>query len=366
MRTLYRYSGGDLGELCRTYSDVVREEFYDGELHATDSANFDITVEKAMAHPISLMRIVSNTGVSYRRTWQHIRNNKVGVRVIWFVQRGSLKFARSRNSCSVAAEECAILDSSQPFYAQSFTDEDGAFEAVQAIVPAHLFLSHLPGAVEFDRPFSIDTDGRHLIGKLLDLLFGEGDHLSRHAADPLVAAFLESLADTVDGLVSEGSGRRQRVVDKRLADIEGYIMKHLTDPDLSYEEVAAKCGISPRYLCYVLKANNTSFSTLLWGQRLPKARDWLAAPALEDYPIQEIAFMAGFKSAAHFSRMFKGNYGCSPKDYRMRARQNVLAAVAPDMDIPDVSNAISAFPVASRLPVEDFTDGPVYAVQGMR
>jgi AraC-like DNA-binding protein len=102
-----------------------------------------------------------------------------------------------------------------------------------------------------------------------------------------------------------------------LADIQNYISRNLTNPDLSYDEVAAKCGISPRYLCHLLKANNTSFSHLMWSQRLPKARDWLASGPLHDYPIHEIAFMAGFKSAAHFSRMFKSTYGYTPKEFRM-------------------------------------------------
>src|SRR3546814_20474839 len=81
-----------------------------------------------------------------------------------------------------------------------------------------------------------------------------------------------------------------------------YILRNLTDPDLFYDMVAASCGISPRYLCYVLKANNTSFSDLLWKNRLPKARDWLVSRATRDYPIHEIAFMSGFKSAAHLDR----------------------------------------------------------------
>src|SRR3546814_9109852 len=102
--------------------------------------------------------------------------------------------------------------------------------------------------------------------------------------------------------------RRQRLVDKRLADIENYILMNLTDPDLCYDKVAASCGISPRYLCYVLKANNTSFSDLLWKNRLPKARDWLVSRATRHYPIHELAFSHWVKNAAHFSRRFQATH----------------------------------------------------------
>ena len=66
----------------------------------------------------------------------------------------------------------------------------------------------------------------------------------------------------------------------------------------------------------MLKANDTSFSDLLWNLRLFKARDWLLSDAFRQYPIHKIACMSGFKSAAHFSRMFKFSYGVSPKEYR--------------------------------------------------
>ena len=83
MHTVYRYTGSDLSEFQRSYSALVQEEFYDGELKVDSSEVFDISVEKALAYPIALMRIAANVGISFRRTWQHIRANKVGVRVIW-------------------------------------------------------------------------------------------------------------------------------------------------------------------------------------------------------------------------------------------------------------------------------------------
>jgi AraC family transcriptional activator of tynA and feaB len=147
------------------------------------------------------------------------------------------------------------------------------------------------------------------------MLCFEGDRLSRRAADPLAEAFLECVSDSVVDQI-EGAARPVSLVDRRFADIRECIQKYVTSADLTSEWVARYCGISPRYLCYVLKANGTCFSELLWNERLPRARDWLACDAFRQYPIHKIACMAGFKSAAHFSRMFKSAYGMSPKEYR--------------------------------------------------
>ena len=335
MHTLYAYSGNDVAEMSRSYANVVRREFYDGDLSIDPSDHLDISVQKAIAHPMTLLQMSGRCGVSFRRSWQHIRANKADVRVIWFVRSGSLKIVRSRATCTVEAGQCVFLNSSVPFYAQTTVGPDGSFDAVQGIVPAHLFLSHLPAAFGFDTAFELNTTAREAVRKILDLLFDEGDHLSGNAVQPLVAAFLETIADSVNEIAT-GSVRRLSVVDKRLADIEAYIIRNLTNPDLSYNSVAKKCGISPRYLCYVLKAHNTSFSDLLWANRLLKAREWLVSEALREYQIHEIASMAGFKSAAHFSRMFKATYNCSPKDYRAHygtGAHKVEAAVT-DVTVP--------------------------------
>lgn len=315
MQTLFSFSGKNSADSWANWAAMSSREFYDGELEADALTNPELTFDKALGFPISLTHLACHASMAYRRSWRHIRTNKVGVRVIWFVKKGSLKVVRSVGTTTIEAGEGGIIDSNAPFHAKLICDETGFHESYQAIVPAHLFLSHLPEAEKFTDAFSLSTPEGHVVERLLDILASDGEHLNRKTAQPLVESFLEAIGESI-GCRHMDIPRRQRLVDKRLADIENYILMNLTDPDLCYDKVASSCGISPRYLCYVLKANNTSFSELLWRNRLPKARDWLISPATRDYPIHEIAFMSGFKSAAHFSRMFKATYGCPPREYR--------------------------------------------------
>lgn len=82
---------------------------------------------------------------------------------------------------------------------------------------------------------------------------------------------------------------------------------------------AKGCGISPRYLTTLLKQNGTSFSDLIWQRRLEQARAWMARSDAASISISEIAYAVGFKSPAHFSRMFKRVYARNPSDYRAEA-----------------------------------------------
>jgi AraC family transcriptional activator of tynA and feaB len=294
---------------------MARREFYDGELAVPPGNLNGVMFEKALRYPISLTHLVSRTAMSYRRTMHHIGDNRVGFRVIWFVKQGSLKITRAQGTCVIRAGEAGILDSNVPFFATLECDGDPTHESCQAIVPPDLFVTHLKQAERLIDSFSLHTPEGQVVQRLVDVLIDEGEHLSGQTAKLLVQTTLEAVAESIRASRVE-LPQRMGLVDRRLHDIENYILMNLTDPDLCYDKVAACCGISPRYLCYLLKARNTSFSDLVWKNRLPKARDGLVAPSTINYPINQIAYMCGFKSAAHFSRMFKSAYGCSPREYR--------------------------------------------------
>ncbi|MCW1385021.1 AraC family transcriptional regulator [Novosphingobium sp. KCTC 2891] len=310
-------------EAFQAYAAVARREFYDGDLKCLDDNFSNVEMEKALSSPVSITRICSSSDLSYRRGTQHIRNNRVGLRVIWFARKGAIKIVRANGTCEIAAGSAGILDSSAPFQATLRRNGEDRHESIQIIVPPDMFLMHLQEAERLFTPFDLQSAEGMAALRLLDVILDYGDRLGDHAARHLVGGLLESIADHLRSSKME-MPRRQKLVDRRLADIENYIMMNLTDPDLSYDKVAANCGISPRYLCYLLKANNTSFSELVWKNRLPKARDWLLSPKTRDHPIHEIAYMSGFKSAAHFSRMFKAAYGIPPREFRTRHMKGTM------------------------------------------
>jgi len=109
---------------------------------------------------------------------------------------------------------------------------------------------------------------------------------------------------------------RQSLSQKRRQDVLRYIEIHLSDPKLNADMVAQACGISRRYLSHLLRQQGTSFPALIWDWRLKTAHDWLASEVATNISIAEVAFRIGFKSPAHFSRLFKRVYKMSPREYR--------------------------------------------------
>lgn len=315
MEKLYATFSGNPVRAMTSYEELTRREFYEGELISETGDFTGVDFEKALSSPLSITRITTRTELSFRRGHQHIRKNRVGLRVMWFVVSGSVRISRATGTTDIAAGRAGFLDSGVPFSACLKRSAEGVHSSYQIIIPPDLFMSHLHEAERFSEPFSLDTGEGQTVRGMLEMLARHGDLLSDKTADLMCRSLLEATADYLRTSGIE-MPQRQKLVDRRLADIVNYIKMNLADPELSYDKVAASCGISPRYLCFLLKANNTSFSELVWKNRMPKARDWLVSPKARDYPIHEVAYMSGFKSAAHFSRMFKATYGMPPREYR--------------------------------------------------
>jgi AraC family transcriptional regulator, positive regulator of tynA and feaB len=242
--------------------------------------------------------------------------------VLWFVRRGSLSVSH-QGGCSIArAGEFAITRSMTPFSMECQTDDESVHEVFHVVVPTHVFRRMVPHDVSTG--FSVPAQAREfrIAERILIDVFEDSDELAEHTEQLLVESALAVLADALHDC-NDSARVRQSLSDMRLQDVLRFIEIHLSDPKLSTRMVASSCGISPRYLSYLLKQSGTSFSALVWDQRLKVARGWLSSSKPADMSIAEIAFRVGFKSPAHFSRMFKRVFSKGPREYRAALQTDV-------------------------------------------
>lgn len=300
------------------YSRITQSTFYDGDVLIEEGDNFDIQLDRILGKPVSIIHILSRSRMSYRRNSRHIRTNKAGFKGIWIVRSGSVTIHRTQGSCEIGRNQGGIVDLDSPFKAAHTPGADGYYEAFQAIVPPDIFFQHLSEAELFTDAFHLDGPHGEVAKELLDLISRHGDALQPVTTNALGLTLLDAIADHLRDNRFEMPQRR-KISEKRMMEIENFIMMHASDPDISLEVVAENCGITPRYLSYLLKSRNTNFSDMLWRTRLPKAQAWLASADAQSLSIGQIAFMSGFKCASHFSRKFRQTYHCSPREFRARA-----------------------------------------------
>jgi AraC-like DNA-binding protein len=102
----------------------------------------------------------------------------------------------------------------------------------------------------------------------------------------------------------------------RLHAIKADVLKSLGDHALTVTGIAARQGVTPRYVQMLFESEETTFSRFLLDQRLALAHRRLRDPRFADRAVSAIAFETGFGDLSHFNRDFRRRYGESPTDVR--------------------------------------------------
>lgn len=313
--TLFAFNERNYQECQQAFRGARNEEYYMGDYSIEAGSVIDVRAEKKAVGACSIIRLRSKSRLFFRRAWSHIREDATDVAVLWFVKRGSLRVSHQAGNSVAKAGDFFVTKSLTPFFMECQTDEEAVHEVLHVIVPSHLLRRFIPNDVRTG--FTAPAVGRKfaMAERILVDIFEDAGEIAERTAELLVESALSMLSDAIKHL-DTGSPARQTVTDKRLHDVLRYIEIHLSDPKLSVATVAKGCGISPRYLSYLFKVQGTPFSTLIWEKRLQLASQWLASAKPLDASISEVAYRVGFKSPAHFSRMFKRVFHMSPSEYR--------------------------------------------------
>lgn len=128
--------------------------------------------------------------------------------------------------------------------------------------------------------------------------------------DPIVS-LVRALVATSAGDEFRARGPMAETVGQRA---EQYIRMHFVEPSLTPARVAAAHGISLRYLYRVMSDLGFSPSGLIRDLRLDACARVLASSG--PTRISAVAYNHGFVDQAHFTRVFRRRFGCTPTQWR--------------------------------------------------
>ncbi len=173
----------------------------------------------------------------------------------------------------------------------------------------------------FGRPIPSSSAALGLLIRYLDVVrAGEG------LADPAIA---QSVSDHIIDLAVLALGARGDFAElaaqrgakaARLSAIRSDIRRDLGRSDLSTELIAARHGISPRYVRKLFEQEGSSFSAFVLTERLVKAHRMLIDCRYAHLNITQIAHESGFGDISYFNRAFRRHFGAKPSDFRDAAR----------------------------------------------
>jgi AraC family transcriptional activator of tynA and feaB len=228
-----------------------------------------------------------------------------------FVAKGVELVREGDRKLALKAGDVILWDSTQPTQVEiveSFYKRTLLFprDQVVAVCPRLADLSALP---------SLNGSGTaRLLVRYMNALALELPQLEPAAVTAAAGAALELLRAAVEpNLPTDRSAVRAAM----RAEITRYVRTQLQDPGLGPVSIARAYAMSVRALHALFEDVDASVAGLVRTERLARCLEDLQRP--NGGSVTDIAFRWGFCDAAHFSRVFKREFGSTPSEVRQVA-----------------------------------------------
>jgi AraC-like DNA-binding protein len=305
------------------WRDLVSEMTMPIQVHSEYAGDFAATVQ---SHPLGAIEILRmrHRPIVVDRGRRLIRRSDPEVVHLVLSLAGHQRISQDRGEVVLRPGDMTLYSSSRVF--RTYPEPELSMEsAVVAVVPR----SMLPFA-RLDDLLTVRFDPDEALAGLV------GAHLLALARNPAVepadAVRLSTITvDLIGLLLARRLGAGDRVTPEvrdtaGLARAQAFIDRHLADPRLTPALVAAAHHVSARSLHRLFQAHGLTVSAWIRGRRLERCRHDLVDPGQFGVPIQAIAARWCFPQAAHFSRLFRQEYGLTPREFREAARTGVRGA----------------------------------------
>jgi AraC-like DNA-binding protein len=295
----------------RHWHDTIARTYFPLDLTFPCPETFDGELTRWDLGEVALSRLTSDA-LLYRRLPRHFREPGPEEFLVTLPAKAEVRFAQGGKEVRANPGAFFIERSHEP-YEFSHTD------------PADLWVMKLSadmlgGRIRApDRFCSLQFDATNgangLFVDIIHLIPARYDAMTRETRATVGRQLVDLLALAIQSDERILTSGVSTVRAAHLARIEAFVRRHIDDPDLGPETVAAGCGISLRYLHELLRDTNRTLGQWIRDTRLQAAMEDLTNPA-DCRAIGAIAYARGFTDQAQFSRAFRARYGLTPKEAR--------------------------------------------------
>ena len=300
------------GARASYWNDIYARRFAQVTFNPVDRESFEAELRVGSVGPIGIARVQSKS-TDIERTRQHISRSDGRIFSFLLQAQGVGVFSHNGHETRMEEGDFTLCDSSLP---HRFNCSEGT-ELIMLRTPPEVLRSYLPDPEQFcglrlAASKGITGTAANLARKLWSLAeSGLPEKFSAMVARNVLDIMATSYAMAFDTSFSDSSA-----VSARKLQAKRYIEAHLREPDLTPCTVAGALGISPRYLRMLFCGGNENASRYILRRRLEECAKQLSSALWRGHTITEIAFSSGFNSAAHFTRVFRDEFGVTPSRFR--------------------------------------------------
>ncbi|MGR8997881.1 MAG: AraC-like ligand-binding domain-containing protein [Gammaproteobacteria bacterium] len=258
------------------------------------------------------LSIIRSSAISIERlpTEPHLNSQDAYFAVI--LVSGKYSLMQNGREVFLQPGDMTLYDATQPHRIHCPND----FTKLIISIPRTLFRGSVAGIDHCTALRIPSTAGAGLIASnFVRSLAGQTGHLNAHEFSALSDHALDLLALAVASVrpVDYSLSRSRTVAINR---IKAFIEQNLTESTIDSTLIANAVGLSSRYINALFEGEGTSLMRYVWKRRLEHCRKDLLDPVHAGQRISDIAFHWGFNDLSHFSRSFKKQFGCTPKEFR--------------------------------------------------
>jgi AraC family transcriptional regulator, positive regulator of tynA and feaB len=244
------------------------------------------------------------------RTYRDVRLDGADHYFALFQVDGQLAMTHNDKAVRLAAGDVALVDAALPVK-YSADSEFAPWNTVSLNLPRQTLIAHLGFEPEGGLYKRRGTPAGRL---LFDLLRDNGG--SGGSESSLADSYMQlAIYDLVGALCAPSDvWPVSRHTDKLFARIRDVIKNGFADPHFGPYEIAAKAGISLRYLQKLFTQRGMTCSEFIYSVRLDHAAQLLQRRALlgASQSLSEIGYACGFSDYTHFARKFRRRFGHPP------------------------------------------------------
>lgn len=294
------------------WREIVCDTFVELDCQAAEPVGFFGSIRSRSLGDIVFTR-VSSTAQHVARTPARISRSDFEYFFLSLQLQGRGCHKQDGRVAHLQPGDFTIYDTTRP-YELLFGDP---FGQLVLSIPREVVKSRLSDA---ERLTACTVRGQSGSGRLASVfirqLAAQIESLDRASLPRLHASVVDLIATALAEQRRGGTSSLSRNANVLTQQVLQFIEDHLPDAELSCEAIAARHRISARYLRVLFREFGTCASDWIWRRRLERARQDLSDPRQRHLSITTIGFNWGFKDGAHFSRMFKQQFGCTPTEVR--------------------------------------------------
>lgn len=296
----------DQGEAWRNRLSSAFSELTPEPLQATEPAG---SVSGSRLGEILVFE-VSGSPQIVRRSTSAVRGAPSDLLKVCVQVRGRATVVQDGREVVLDPGQLALYDTGRPY---ALRLEHDWTSAVMVFPRDALGLPRGATTRAMERPYSAKHGPGAVLAEFVSTAVNQLDHLFGSSATRLGDAGLSLLAGTLSEHATTSSAE---VPDTLRAQVMAYVQQHLADPRLSRSTVAAAHGMSPRTLNRLFQTEPHTVTDYIRHLRLEAVRRDLRDPLLGNRSVAAVAARWCFVDAAHFSRVFRAEYGYSPSEIR--------------------------------------------------